>query len=61
LAGRRNRKGVFVKNLEGQVGNASRLIWKSVDKNRSRIEQNVSQALDNLKLKLQTNLNKERG
>jgi hypothetical protein len=61
LAGRENKVGRFIKNLEGQVGGASRLIWKSVDKNRPRIEANVSKALDQLKTKLQINLNKERG
>ena len=60
LAGRENRRGNFIKNLEGKVGNASRLIWKSVDKNRPRIEQNVSKALEELKAKLQKNLEKER-
>lgn len=60
LAGRENRRGNFIKNLEGKVGNASRLVWKSVDKNRPRIEQNVSKALQDLKAKLQKNLEKER-
>ena len=60
LAGRENRRGNFIKNLEGKVGNASRLIWKSVDKNRPRIEQNVSKALEDSKAKLQKNLEKER-
>jgi hypothetical protein len=61
LAGRTNKTGKFIKNLEGQVGSASRLIWKSVDKNRGRIEQNVSQALDKAKSTLQKNLNMRRG
>ena len=61
LAGRTNKTGKFIKNLEGQVGTASRLIWKSVDKNRDRIEQNVSQALDKAKSTLQKNLNMRRG
>lgn len=60
LAGRTNRTGNFIKNLEGKVGNASRLIWKAVDKNRPRIEENVSKALDDLKIKLQKNLNMRR-
>lgn len=60
LAGRTNRTGNFIKNLEGKVGNASRLIWKAVDKNRPRIEQNVSKAFDDLKIKLQKNLNMRR-
>lgn len=60
LAGRENKQGRFIKNLEGKVGNASRLIWKAVDKNRPRIEQNVFRALEDLKAKLQKNLEKER-
>jgi len=56
LAGRENKRGVFIKNLEGKVGSASRLVWKSVDKNRPRIEQNVAKALEELKMKLQKNL-----
>lgn len=62
LSGRTNRgTGTFIKNLEGKVGNASRLIWKSVDKNRPRIEQNVAKALEELKIKLQKNLYMRRG
>lgn len=61
LAGRENKEGRFIKNLEGKVGNASRLIWQAVDKNRPRIEKNVAAALDNLKSILQRNLEKERG
>ncbi len=60
LAGRENKEGGFIKNLEGKVGNASRLVWQAVDKNRPRIEKNVSAALDNLKSILQRNLEKER-
>jgi uncharacterized protein YfaP (DUF2135 family) len=62
LAGRRSRgNGTFIKNLEGQVGDASRLIWKAVDKNRTKIEKNVFDALEKAKATLQQNLNKERG
>lgn len=60
LAGRENKRGNFIKNLEGKVGSASRLVWRSVDKNRPRIEANVSKALDELKAKLQKNLNMRR-
>ncbi len=60
LAGRENKEGRFIKNLEGKVGNASRLVWQAVDKNRPRIEKNVAAALDNLKSILQRNLEKER-
>jgi len=64
LAGRSNKtsgKNGFISNIEGKVVNASRLIWKSVDKNRPRIEKNVSEALNDLKTQLQKNLEKERG
>jgi hypothetical protein len=64
LAGRSNTtsgKNGFISSLESKDGNASRLVWKSVDKNRPRIEKNVKAALDDLKLKLQKNLEKERG
>jgi hypothetical protein len=61
LAGRTNKTGRFIKNLEGAVGGASRLIWKSVDKNKDRIEQNVSDALEKAKSTLQKNLNMRRG
>jgi uncharacterized protein YfaP (DUF2135 family) len=61
LAGRRSRgNGTFIKNLEGQVGDASRLIWKAVDKNRTKIEQNVFDALEKAKATLQRNLDKEK-
>ena len=60
LAGRTNKTGNFIKNLEGKVGNASRLIWQSVDKNRPRIEKNVAEALNDLKANLQKNLNMRR-
>lgn len=60
LAGRTNRTGNFIKNLEGKVGSASRLVWKAVDNRKPKIEQNVSRALDDLKLKLQKNLNMRR-
>jgi len=61
LSGRENKTGNFIKNLEGKVGSASRLVWKSVDKNRPRIEANVSKALNELKIKLQKNLMMRRG
>ena len=61
LAGRTNKTGRFIKNLEGAVGGASRLIWKSVDKNKDRIERNVSDALEKAKSTLQKNLNMRRG
>jgi hypothetical protein len=62
LAGRKNKsagKNRFISNLEKQDGNASRLIWKSVDKNKDRIVKNVFDALEKAKATLKQNLNKE--
>jgi len=62
LSGRKgNGKGTFINNLEGSVGNASRLVWKSVDKNKNKIETNVARALEKAKAQLQKNLNTRRG
>lgn len=62
LAGRKNKsagKNKFISNLEKQDGDASRLIWKSVDKNKDRIVKNVFDALEKAKATLKQNLNKE--
>jgi len=62
LAGRSNRgTGTFISNLEKEESQASRLIWKSVDKNKDRIINNVEKAFNDVKLQLQRNLEKERG
>jgi hypothetical protein len=62
LAGRSNRgTGTFISNLEKQESQASRLVWKSVDKNKDRIVNNVEKAFNNVKTQLQRNLEKERG
>jgi hypothetical protein len=60
LAGRTNRSGRFISNLEKRESQASRLIWKSVDKNKDRIIKNVFSAFGDVKSKLQKNLDKER-
>jgi uncharacterized protein YfaP (DUF2135 family) len=61
LAGRRSRgNGTFIKNLEGQVGTASRLVWKAVDNNRDKVQKNISDALQDAKRTLQQNLDKEK-
>lgn len=58
LTGRKAKgNGTFISNLINKEGQASRLIWKSVDKNRKRIEQNVFQALEKAKQTLQQKLN----
>ena len=62
LAGRTNRgTGTFISNLEKKEPKASRLIWKSVDKNKDRIVKNVFDAFEDVQRKLQQNLEKERG
>jgi hypothetical protein len=63
LAGRKNKtsgRNGFISNIENKEGNASRLVWKAVDKNKERIVNNVSKALDDAKRKLQTALNQRR-
>jgi gas vesicle protein len=61
LAGRRTRgNGTFIKNLEGNVGDASRLVWKAVDNNRDKVQKNISDALQEAKRTLQQNLDKEK-
>ena len=61
LAGRRTRgNGTFIKNLEGNVGDASRLVWKAVDNNRDKVQKNISDALEQAKRTLQQNLDKEK-
>lgn len=60
LAGRTNRSGNFISNLEKKETQASRLVWKSVDKNKDRIVKNVFNAFQDVKSKLQKNLEKER-
>ena len=66
VAGRKNRnagKNNFLSNLKSKDSPfmPSRLIWNVVDRNRERIVDNVSKALDEAKAKLQKNLQKERG
>jgi len=56
LAGRRNRTGRFISNLDKQTGDASRVIWRSVDKNRDRIQKNIFEALEKAKDTLRRNL-----
>jgi hypothetical protein len=62
LAGRSSRgTGTFISNLEKKDSQASRLVWKSVDKNKDRIVNNVEKAFNDVKSNLQKNLLKERG
>jgi hypothetical protein len=61
LAGRTNKSGNFIRNLDRETFKASRLIWKVVDKRRDQIEKNIFAAFNDVKSKLQKNLEKERG
>ena len=63
LSGRSNKgagKNKFISNLEKKESQASRLIWKIVDRDKDKIERNVEQALNEAKATLKKNLNKER-
>jgi len=61
VAGRKNKSGNFISNLERKEGNASRLVWRAVDMHKDRILNNVSKALDDAKAKLQKHLDMRRG
>jgi hypothetical protein len=52
--------GQFLRTLGNRFGKASRVVWRVVDSDRARIEQNVKRALDDAKAELQTHLNRER-
>ena len=58
LAGRINRSGTFIRNLDKETFKPSRLIWKVVDKRRDGIERNIFDAFEVVKDKLQRNLNR---
>jgi hypothetical protein len=61
VAGRKNKTGTFISNLERKEGDASRLVWRAVDMHKDRILNNVSKALDDAKAKLQKHLNTRKG
>ena len=64
IAGRKNKSGGkngFISNLNRNAFDPSRLVWRSVDKNKDRIIANVNRAFDDVKAKLQKNLNMRRG
>lgn len=50
----------FISTLNSRFGPASRSIWRTVDRDRVRIEANVKAALEIAKAELQKHLNKER-
>lgn len=53
IAGRKNRVGNFISNLERKQGDASRLIWKSVDKNRPQMQRKIADAFAEVVRKIQ--------
>ena len=68
VAGRKTKSGSgrgssaqFLRTLGNRFGEASRVVWRVVDKDKERIEKNVEQALNDAKAQLQAHLNKERG
>jgi hypothetical protein len=61
LTGRENTsagKNKFISNLNKETFKPSRLIWKVVDKRRDEIERNIFAAFEDVKDKLQRNLNR---
>jgi hypothetical protein len=67
IAGRKTKSGFgggssgqFLRTLGNRFGKASRVVWRVVDKDRSKIEANVSKALEEAKAELQKHLNRER-
>jgi hypothetical protein len=66
-AGRKSQAGFgggssqqFLRTIGNRFGKASRVVWRVVDKDRARIEENVARALEQAKADLQKHLNKER-
>jgi hypothetical protein len=49
----RTSSAQFLRNLGNRFGKASRVVWRVVDKDRSRIEANVARALEDAKAELQ--------
>lgn len=56
----RTSSAQFLRTLGNRFGKASRVVWRVVDKDRSRIEANVARALEDAKAELQKHLNRER-
>ena len=50
----------FLRTIGNRFGAASRVVWRVVDKDADRIQQNVAKALDDAKAELQRHLNRER-
>jgi hypothetical protein len=67
VAGKKTKAGFgggssaqFLRTLGNRFGNASRVVWRVVDKDRTRIEENVARALEEAKADLQKHLQGER-
>ena len=52
--------GQFLRTIGNRFGNASRVVWRVVDKDKAKIEANVARALEDAKAELQKHLNRER-
>lgn len=57
----RTSSSQFLRTLSARFGKASRLIWTVVDKDKARIEKNVSDALEEAKRTLNSHLNSQKG
>ena len=55
----RSAGGQFMRTLSARFKPASRLVWRVVDKDRAKIQANVSKALEEAKAELQRHLNRE--
>lgn len=51
----------FMRTMNNRFGKAGRAIWSVVDKDKARIERNVSDALEEAKKILNTHLNSQKG
>jgi hypothetical protein len=67
VAGKKTKAGFgggsgsqFLRTLGNRFGKASRVVWRVVDKDRTRIEENVARALEEAKADLQKHLQGER-
>lgn len=67
VAGRKTRGSAnrttsaqFLRTLGNRFGSASRAVWRVVDKDKNKIENNVAKALEEAKAELQQHLNRER-
>jgi hypothetical protein len=67
VAGRKTKSGFaggssaqFLRTLGNRFGKASRVVWRVVDKDKNKIQDNVNKALEDAKAELQKHLNRER-